>query len=80
MGKAKKATLSEDAIEVLSGLGEVTRLDKDLKKLIRTLNRDEVRCIVNYYYNVCISVANPDSPISILSWNLNTFWKLVATV
>jgi hypothetical protein len=52
MGKAKKATLSEDAIEVLSGLGEITRLDKDLKKLIRTLNRDEVRCIVNYYYNV----------------------------
>lgn len=38
--------------EVFDDLGEVSRLNKDLVKAVKTLTKDEVRYIVDYYYMI----------------------------
>lgn len=52
--KTKKSTssssLSNKASDVFGDLGAVERLNKDLKGSVKTLNRDEVRTLVDYYY------------------------------
>jgi hypothetical protein len=42
--------LSKKAIDVFGDLGAIDRLSKDLKNSVKTLNRDEVRTLVDYYY------------------------------
>ena len=50
--KSSKPKIIQQHKEVLQELGEVVRLDKDLKGLIKTLDKNEVRCIVDYYYMI----------------------------
>lgn len=42
--------LSKEAANVFGDLGAVERLNKDLKNTVKSLNRDEVRTLVDYYY------------------------------
>lgn len=47
---SSSSNLSKKASNVFGDLGAIDRLDKDLKGAIKTLNRDEVRTLVDYYY------------------------------
>ena len=66
MPTAKKKINPEHS-KVLSDLGQVLRLDADLKSVIKTLTKDEVRCIVDYYYMVQENRKRSSNQISALS-------------
>jgi hypothetical protein len=70
--KAKKEKTIKDLKlesekEVLRELGEVVRLNKDLKALIKTLGKNEVRCIVDYYYMIQENRKRSSNQIAALS-------------
>jgi hypothetical protein len=44
------SNLTAKAVDVFGDLGAIERLGKDLKGSVKTLNRDEVRTLVDYYY------------------------------